>query len=129
MITRITTLPQLEALQNSTMIYAVISALIALLIAFIISFIIKYQGGQDKSYITRRIWFIVIGIVSAAGFYLYNDLVVKGQIVNAGFKSMFVETNITCIGILLGIYFVLGILIMFKLRNSKFGSILGKGKE
>lgn len=113
MITRITTLPQLEALQNSTMIYAVISALIALLIAFIISFIIKYQGGQDKSYITRRIWFIVIGIVSAAGFYLYNDLVVKGQIVNAGFKSMFVETNITCIGILLGIYFVLGILIMF----------------
>ena len=38
MITRITTLPQLEALQNSTMIYAVISALIALLIAFIISF-------------------------------------------------------------------------------------------
>ena len=72
MITRITTLPQLEALQNSTMIYAVISALIALLIAFIISFIIKYQGGQDKSYITRRIWFIVIGIVSAAGFYLYN---------------------------------------------------------
>ena len=98
MITRITTLPQLEALQNSTMIYAVISALIALLIAFIISFIIKYQGGQDKSYITRRIWFIVIGIVSAAGFYLYNDLVVKGQIVNAGFKSMFVETNITCIG-------------------------------
>ncbi len=77
MITRITTLPQLEALQNSTMIYAVISALIALLIAFIISFIIKYQGGQDKSYITRRIWFIVIGIVSAAGFYLYNDLVVK----------------------------------------------------
>lgn len=128
MITRITTLPQLEALQNSTMIYAVISALIALLIAFIISFIIKYQGGQDKSYITRRIWFIVIGIVSAAGFYLYN-VVVKGQIVNAGFKSMFVETNITCIGILLGIYFVLGILIMFIFRNSKFGSILGKGKE
>ena len=41
MITRITTLPQLEALQNSTMIYAVISALIALLIAFIISFIIN----------------------------------------------------------------------------------------
>ena len=120
MITRITTLPQLEALQNSTMIYVVISALIALLIAFIISFIIKYQGGQDKSYITRRIWFIVIGIVSAAGFYLYNDLVVKGQ---------FVETNITCIGILLGIYFVLGILIMFIFRNSKFGSILGKGKE
>ena len=76
MITRITTLPQLEALQNSTMIYAVISALIALLIAFIISFIIKYKGGQDQSYITRRIWFIVLAIVSAAGFYLYNDLVV-----------------------------------------------------
>ena len=112
-------------------IISVISLLIVTYGALIaiISFIIKYQGGQDKSYITRRIWFIVIGIVSAAGFYLYNDLVVKGQIVNAGFKSMFVETNITCIGILLGIYFVLGILIMFIFRNSKFGSILGKGKE
>lgn len=52
MITRITTLPQLEALQNSTMIYAVITALVALLLAFLISLMIKYQGGLDKSYIT-----------------------------------------------------------------------------
>lgn len=49
MITRITTLPQLEALQNSTMIYAVITALVALLLAFLISLMIKYQGGLDKS--------------------------------------------------------------------------------
>lgn len=129
MITRITTLPQLEALQNSTMIYAVITALVALLLAFLISLMIKYQGGLDKSYITRRIWFIVVGVSSCAGFYLYNDLVVKGQIVNAGFKSMFVQTNVTCVGIILGVYAVLGILIMFVFRNSKFGSILGKGKE
>lgn len=129
MITRITTLPQLEALQNSTMIYAVITALIALLLAFLISLMIKYQGGLDKSYITRRIWFIIVGVASCAGFYLYNDLVVKGQIVNAGFKSMFVQTNVTCVGIILGVYVILGILIMFVFRNSKFGSILGKGKE
>ena len=32
-------------------------------------------------------------------------------------------------GFFLGIYFVLGILVMFIFRNSKFGSILGKGKE
>lgn len=72
MITRITTLPQLEALQNSTMIYAVITALVALLLAFLISLMIKYQGGLDKSYITRRIWFIVVGVSSCAGFYLYR---------------------------------------------------------
>lgn len=129
MINRITTLPQLEALQNNTMIYATITALVALLLAFLISFMTKYQGGLDKSYITRRIWFMIIGAASCTGFYLYNDLVVKGQIVNAGFKSMFVQTNLTCIGIILGVYFILGILIMFIFRNTKFGSILGKGKE
>ena len=128
MITRITTLPQLELYKqyNDLCSYLSVNSFVDRIHYF---FHYQIPGGQDKSYITRRIWFIVIGIVSAAGFYLYNDLVVKGQIVNAGFKSMFVETNITCIGILLGIYFVLGILIMFIFRNSKFGSILGKGKE
>lgn len=129
MINRITTLAQVEALQNSTMIYAVITALAALLLAFLISFMTKYQGGLDRSYITRRIWFIAIGIVACVGFYLYNDLIVKEQITGMGFKSMFAQTNLKCIGITLGTYFILGVLIMFVFRNSKFGSILGKGKE
>ena len=39
---RITALPQLQALQDNTMIYAVVVFLVAILIAFLISLMIPY---------------------------------------------------------------------------------------
>ena len=48
---------------------------------------------------------------------------------NAGFKSMFVKTNLQCLAIAIGGYIVTGLVLMFAFRHSKFGSILGKGKE
>lgn len=126
---RITALPQLKALQDNTMIYAVIVFLVAILIAFLISLMIPYKGGKDNSYIKRRVAFIIVGIVACLAFYLYNDIYVKGFIMNAGFKSMFVKTNLQCLAITIGGYIVTGLVLMFAFRHSKFGSILGKGKE
>ena len=126
---RITALPQLQALQDNTMIYAVVVFLVAILIAFLISLMIPYKGGKDNSYIKRRVAFIIVGIVACLAFYLYNDIYVKGFIMNAGFKSMFVKTNLQCLAITIGGYIVTGLVIMFAFRHSKFGSILGKGKE
>jgi uncharacterized membrane protein len=126
---RITALPQLQALQDNTMIYAVVVFLVAILIAFLISLMIPYKGGKDNSYIKRRVAFIIVGIVACLAFYLYNDIYVKGFIMNAGFKSMFVKTNLQCLAIAIGGYIVTGLVLMFAFRHSKFGSILGKGKE
>ena len=126
---RITALPQLQALQDNTMIYAVVVFLVAILIAFLISLMIPYKGGKDNSYIKRRVAFIIIGIVACLAFYLYNDIYVKGFIMNAGFKSMFVKTNLQCLAITIVGYIVTGLALMFTFRHSKFGSILGKGKE
>ena len=126
---RITALPQLQALQDNTMIYAVVVFLVAILIAFLISLTIPYKGGKDNSYIKRRVAFIIVGIVACLAFYLYNDIYVKGFIMNAGFKSMFVKTNLQCLAITIGGYIVTGLVLMFAFRHSKFGSILGKGKE
>lgn len=126
---KITTLPALQSLLDSTVIYAVIVFLIALLIAYIISQMIPYKGGIDKSYITRRIAFIFVGLASCIGFYLYNDLVVKDVIMNAGFKNMFADRNNLCLGVTVFGYFFVGIMLMLVFRKSKFGSILGKGKE
>ena len=128
-MTRITTLPQLQALQENTMIYAVVVFLVAILIAFLISLMIPYKGGIDKSYIKRRVAYIIVGIVACLVFYLYNDIYVKGFIMKEGFKAMFVTTNLQCLGITIGGYIVTGLVLMFKFRHSKFGSILGKGKE
>ena len=126
---RITALPQLQALQDNTMIYAVVVFLVAILIAFLISLMIPYKGGKDNSYIKRRVAFIIVGIVACLAFYLYNDIYVKGFIMNAGFKSLFVKTNLQCLAITIGGYIVTGLVLMFAFRHSKFGSILGKGKE
>jgi hypothetical protein len=126
---RITTLPALQSLQDETMVYAAIVGAVALGLSFLVASLVAYKGGDDRSYITRRIWYVIIGLVAAAGFYVYNDLVVKPDITNAGWQSMFSDTNLICIGINLGVYIVGGIILMFVFRHKKFGSILGKEKN
>ena len=126
---RITTLPALQSLQDETMVYAAIVGAVALGLSFLVASLVAYKGGDDRSYITRRIWYVIIGLVAAAGFYVYNDLVVKPDITNAGWQSMFSDTNLMCIGINLGVYIVGGIILMFVFRHKKFGSILGKEKN
>ena len=126
---RITTLPALQSLQDETMVYAAIVGAVALGLSFLVASLVAYKGGDDRSYITRRIWYVIIGLVAAAGFYVYNDLVVKPDITNAGWQSMFSDTNLICIGINLGVYIVGGIILMFVFRHKTFGSILGKEKN
>ena len=126
---RITTLPALQSLQDETMVYAAITGAVALALSILVASLVAYKGGDDRSYITRRIWYVIIGLVAAAGFYVYNDLVVKPDITNAGWQSMFSDTNLICIGINLGVYIVGGIILMFVFRHKKFGSILGKEKN
>lgn len=128
-MTPVTTLPQLNQLMNSTMIYAVVVGLIAVILAILLANIFPWEGGNDRSYIKRRIAFIVIGIVAVIGFWMYNDLVVVDHIRNAGFQNMFKACNLKCIGINLGVYLVVSIVLMLVFRHSKFGSILGKEKK
>ncbi len=126
---RITTLPALQSLQDETMVYAAIVGAVALGLSFLVASLVAYRGGDDRSYITRRIWYVIIGFTSVAGFYVYNDLVVKPDITNAGWQSMFSDTNLICIGINLGVYIIGGVILMFVFRHKKFGSILGKEKN
>lgn len=126
---RITTLPALQSLQDETMVYAAIVGAVALGLSFLVASLVTYRGGNDRSYITRRIWYVIIGFVASAGFYVYNDLVVKPDITNAGWQSMFSDTNLICIGINLGVYIIGGVILMFVFRHKKFGSILGKEKN
>ena len=122
-------LNQLNQLMSDTYIYSVIVFLVALAIAFIVSSLVPWQNGKDKSYITRRIAYIIIGIVFILGFWMYNDQVVTQNIRNAGFINMFKECNLKCIGITTVGYFIGGVILMFVFRHSKFGSILGRIKK
>ena len=129
-MTPVTNVNQLNQLMNSTMIYAVVVSLVALALAWLISsYLIPWEGGNDRSYIKRRIVYLVIGAVAVLGFWMYNDLVVMNYIKNVGLKNMFAACNLKCVGINLGIYLVVGVVLMFAFRRSKFGSILGKEKK
>ena len=121
--------PQLDQLMNSTMIYAVVVSLVAVLVALAVANMFPWEGGNDKSYVKRRIAFVVIGLFAILGFWLYNDLHVMGYIKNAGFQSMFKACNLKCIFINAGVYIVASVALMFTFRHSKFGSILGKEKK
>jgi hypothetical protein len=122
----ISTLPQLNSLMTNTYIFALIIAVVAVLVALLAANLIPFQGGQhDRSYIKRRIWFIVIWFVAIAGFFLFNNFVVMGIIDNVAFRSKFM----TCIAlssliIFLG-YALLSFILMKVFPRSKFGSILG----
>lgn len=126
---RITTPSALQSLQDETMVYAAITGAIALGLSFLVASLIAYKGGEDRSYITRRIWYVIIGLAAATGFYVYNDLVVKPNITKVAWQSMFSDTNLICIAINLGVYTIGGIILMFVFRHKKFGSILGKEKN
>ena len=58
----ITNSNQLNQLMNSTMIYAVIVGLVAVLVVLAVANMFPWEGGSDKSYVKRRIAFIVIGL-------------------------------------------------------------------
>ena len=128
-MTPITNLTQLQQLMNSTMIYAVIVGLVAVIISLAVANMFPWEGGNDKSYVKRRIAFVIIGLIAILGFWLYNDLVVVGNIKNAGFQNMFKACNLKCIFINLGVYVIASGILMFTFRHSKFGSILGKEKK
>ena len=127
---QIATLNQLQDLQNSTWIYAIAVCFIAIAIAYLVSNMIAWQGGNDKSYVKRRVWWVIIGFVAGLGFWIYNDVVNVHRIVNVGFRHMYSQTNLMCLGVVLLGYFIFSLLIMATLfRKAKFGSILGKQRN
>ena len=128
-MTPITDIDQLNQLMNSTMIYAVVVGLVAVLLALLLANMFPWEGRNDRSYIKRRIAFVVIGIIAVLVFWMYNDLAVMGHIKNVGFQNMFKSCNLKCMGINVGVYLLASILLMFTFRHSKFGSILGKEKK
>lgn len=126
---QIATLPQLHDLQISTWIYAGVVCLVAIALAYLVSNMIAWKGGDDRSYIKRRVLWIIIGFAASIGFWMFNALENVPRIVNAGFQHMYAQTNMFCLFSMLVGYFLISFLFMLLLRRSKFGSILGKQRK
>lgn len=125
----IQTIGQLHELQNETFVYAAIVATAIFAIAFLLANITPYQGGDDRSYITRRIWLVISVALGSVGFWLYNELYVMDFIKKVAFQNQFSDTNMQCLGITIGGAIAISLIVMFVFRHSKFGSILGREKN
>ena len=123
------TISAVNALIDHTYVMAIIVALVALGLAFLIAKMILFRGGKDdRSYLKRRTWFTIIGVVTPILFYLYNFLFVLDNISKAPLQAKFSTANIFATLVIVGIYFLFGILTMLIFRKNEWGSILGKGK-
>ena len=120
---------QLHELQNETYVYAAIVAIVIFGVALLLANATPYQGGNDRSYVKRRIELIVTMVVGALGFWLYNDLYVMGNIKQVALQNQFSSTNMICLAITFLGSAVVSLAVMFCFRHSKFGSILGKEKN
>ena len=123
---KITTIQQLESLQGSTYVYAIIAMLVAFSISVLVAQMIAFQPRNDRSYIKRRLWSIIICIVSAVGFWLYNQLVVMDNITKMPLQDKFSITNLICLGIIIVGYAILGLIVALVFRKSKFSTIFFK---
>lgn len=128
MNTVIRTLPQLQQAQADAWVYGLIVTGIALALAVIIAFLINWRSDR-KDYMTRRICFIVIGLVMPLAYWLYNMQAIVPKISNVGFQNMFKQTNLYVLITSIISYAVVGLLLMLVFRNSKLGSILGKKND
>ena len=126
MNTVIRTIQQVQQAQADAWIYGFIVTGIALLLAIIISAVINWRSDR-RDFITRRIWFIIIGLVLPLSYWVYNMQVIVPRIQNAGFQNMFKATNLYILLSAIGIYAIVGIATMFLAKKgSKWRSVLPK---
>ena len=120
---------ELEALISNTYFSSFAFAAVAILIAIVVATLIKWQGHPDNSYKTRRIWWIIIGVVVPIAFWAINYFYVGTFIQKASWSADFLKANIIATLIGLVCYFLVSIITMLIFRSSKWGSILGKTKD
>lgn len=126
MNTVIRTLPQLQQAQSDAWVYGMIVAGISLAIAFIVALLVNWRTDR-RDFMTRRVIFIILGLVGPCGYWLYNMQVIVPKIQNPGFQNMFKTTNLTILIVALIAFYVVGILSMtITKRGSKWRSILPK---
>lgn len=122
------TLPQVQAAQSEAWMYGAIVVVVALVLAILIAHLINWRSDR-RDFITRRVWFILIGIIAPAGHWIYCLQEVAPQIQNAGMQNMYKDTALEVLLASLACYFLVGLVLMLVFRNTKLGSILGRKKQ
>ena len=116
------TADQIESIQVTIGIIAVIFLLVALFVAWGISTLISWEGGKDRSYIKRRWACGIVWAVAWIGYFIF------AYILGSGFDEEDKVDYITYVQMYTGgialLYPVLLFVLAWLTPNSKLGSIL-----
>lgn len=125
-LAQINTAKQLALLQQQTYIWAAVIIISAWLISLLIAQVTPYKPGRDTSYLSRRIWSIVLCVVSVLGFLIYNFTVVMPDIKKIQLKDDFSTTIWICFAAMIVIYVLAGWIVSMVFPRSKYATIFRK---
>ena len=125
-LTQINTAKQLASLQQETYIWAAVIIIAAWLLSLLIAQVTPYKPGRDTSYISRRIWSIVLCLVSVLGYLIYNFTVVMPDIKKIQLKDNFSTTIWICFGAMIVIYALAGWIVSMVFPRSKYATVFRK---
>lgn len=125
-LAQINTEKQLDILQQETYIWAAVIIIAAWLLSLLIAWVIPFKPGRDTSYISRRIWSIVLCLVSVLGYLIYNITVVMPDIKKIQLKDDFSTTIWICFGAMIVIYALAGWIVSMVFPRSKYATVFRK---
>ena len=127
-LAQINTEKQLELLQQETYIWAAVIIIVAWLLSLLIAQVTPFKPGRDTSYITRRIWSIVLCVASVLGYLVYNFTVAMSDINNEKIKLKddFSTTVWICFAAMIVIYTLAGWIVSMKFPRSKYATVFRK---
>lgn len=125
-LAQINTPKQLAILQQETYIWAAVIIIAAWLLSLLIAQVTPYKPGRDTSYISRRIWSIVLCLVSVLGYLIYNFTVVMPDIKKIQLKDNFSTTIWICFGAMIVIYALAGWIVSMVFPRSKYATVFRK---
>lgn len=125
-LAQINTAKQLAILQQETYIWAAVIIIAAWLISLLIAQVTPFKPRWDTSYISRRIWSIVLCLVSVLGYLIYNFTVVMPDIRRIQLKDDFSTTVWICFAAMIVIYAVTGWIVSMVFPRSKYATVFRK---
>lgn len=125
-LAQINTAKQLALLQQQTYIWAAVIIIAAWLISLLIAQVTPYKPGRDTSYISRRIWSIILCVVSVLGYLIYNFTVVMPDIKKIQLKDNYSTTVWICFVAMIVFYALAGWIVSVVFPRSKYATIFRK---
>lgn len=126
---KISSLPDVKALEMQTYIMAVVVAVVFLAVAALISNNIAFEGGaRPTDPRKRRIWFWSLAAAALTSHFLYNSFIVAPMIASR-WQGRFMKTLTYSSVAMVITYVIVGFILSRMFATGKLGTWFSKGRR